>query len=183
VRLAVDVAGEVLGRPAELEQRLLEVAALGGVHHDGVPVVTEPLAEHPLDALGSQHLLEHGPVGGDQHQPVHRMLLEPEPPVPRHRLRDVDEQGVRDGVPAVGQQGVDDLLGVVAGGARVPEPERREAVGVDVLGAALELRERGDRLAALGRLLVVDLEQQRLVALHDQGAVVHRPSLGSRSNG
>ena len=31
VRLAVDVAGEVLGRPAELEQRLLEVAALGGV--------------------------------------------------------------------------------------------------------------------------------------------------------
>ena len=40
VRLAVDVAGEVLGRPAQLEQRLLEVPALGGVHLHGV--VVEP---------------------------------------------------------------------------------------------------------------------------------------------
>ena len=41
-------------------------------------------------------------------------------------------------------QGVDDLLGVVAGGARVPQAERREPVGVDVLGGALELGERRD---------------------------------------
>ena len=38
VRLAVDVAGLVLGRPADLEQLLLEVAALGGVHDDAVGV-------------------------------------------------------------------------------------------------------------------------------------------------
>ena len=44
VGLTVDVPGEVLGRPAELQQRLLEVAALGGVHHDGV--VVDPGAEH-----------------------------------------------------------------------------------------------------------------------------------------
>ena len=44
MRLAVDVPGEVLGRPAQLEQRLLEVAALGGVHGDGV--VVDPVAEH-----------------------------------------------------------------------------------------------------------------------------------------
>ena len=50
VRLAVDVPGEVLGRPAQLEQRLLEVAALGGVHHHGV--VVEPVAEHAGDLLG-----------------------------------------------------------------------------------------------------------------------------------
>ena len=36
VGVAVDVAGEVLGRPADLEQRLLEPAALARVHHDGV---------------------------------------------------------------------------------------------------------------------------------------------------
>ena len=36
VRLAVDVPGEVLGRPAELEQCLLEVAALRGMDGDGI---------------------------------------------------------------------------------------------------------------------------------------------------
>ena len=169
VRLAVDVAGEVLGRPAQLEQRLLEVAALGGVHDDGV--VVDAGAEHPGDLLGAQHLLEHRPVGADQHQPVGRVLLQPQPAVARHRLGDVDQQRVRDGVAAVLQQRVDDLLGVVAGGARVPQAERREPVGVDVLGRALELGERRDRLAAVRRALVVDLEQQRLVGLDDEGSV------------
>jgi hypothetical protein len=41
---------------------------------------------------------------------------------------------VRDGVAAELQQDVDDLLGVVPGGARVPQTERRQPVGVDVLG-------------------------------------------------
>ena len=40
-------------------------------------------------------------------------------------------------------------------------------------GRALELGERRDRLAAVGGALVVDLEQQRLVGLDDQGSVVH----------
>ena len=171
VRLAVDVPGVVLGRPAQLEQRLLEVAALGGVHHHGV--VVEPLAEHPGDLLRAQHLLEHRPVVADQDQAVHRVLLETQPPEAGHRLGDVDQQRVRDGVAGVGQQGVDDLLRVVAGGPGVPEAERREPVGVDVLGAALELGERRDRAAALGRGGVVDLQQQRLVGLDDQGSVVH----------
>ena len=38
VRLAVDVPGEVLGGPAQLQQRLLDLAALGGVHGDRVRV-------------------------------------------------------------------------------------------------------------------------------------------------
>ena len=174
VRLAVDVPGEVLGRPAQLEQRLLEVAALGGVHDDGV--VVDPGAEHPGDLLGAQHLLEHRPVVADQHQPVDRVLLQPQPAVARHRLGDVDQQRVRDGVAAVLQQRVDDLLGVVAGGARVPEAERRQPVGVDVLGRPLELGERRDRLAAVRGALVVDLEQQGLVGLDDQGSVDVMPA-------
>ena len=104
---------------------------------------------------------------------MHGVLVEPQPAVARHRLGHVDQQRVRHGVAAEGQQHVDDLLGVVAGGARVPQPQRRQPVGVDVLGAALELGERRDRLAAGVGLLVVDLEQQRLVRLDDQGAVVH----------
>ena len=70
-------------------------------------------------------------------------------------------------------QRVDDLLGVVAGGARVPQAQWRQSVGVHVLGAALEFGERGDRGACLGGLRMVDLEQQGLVRLHDQRSVGH----------
>ena len=175
VRLAVDVAGEVLGRPAELEQGLLEVAALRAVHRDRV--VVDALTEHAGDLLGAQHLLEHGAVGGDQDQSVHRMLLQPQPAEAGHRLGDVDQEGVRHGVAAVGQQRVDHLLGVMAGRPGVPEAEVGQPVGVDVLRAALQLGERRDRLAAVLCARVVDLQQQGLVALHDQGAVAHPVSL------
>ena len=46
MRLAVDVPGQVLGRPAQLEQHLLEVPALRRVHHHGVLV--DPGADQPL---------------------------------------------------------------------------------------------------------------------------------------
>src|SRR5699024_12515602 len=64
-------------------------------------------------------------------------------------------------------------LGVVPGGAGVPQPQRGEPVGVHVLRGALQLRERGDRAAALGRLVVLDLEEEGLVGLDDQWAVGH----------
>jgi hypothetical protein len=65
---------------------------------------------------------------------VDGVLLQPQPAVAAHRLGDVDQQRVRDGVPRPLQQRVDDLLGVVPGGPGVPEAEGRQAVGVDVLG-------------------------------------------------
>ena len=168
MRLAVDVAGEVLRGPAELEQHLLEVAALAGVHDDGV--VVDAGADQALDLGGLQHLGEHRPVGRDQHQAVGRVLLDPQPAVAVHRVGDVDQQAVRDGVAAVREQGVDHLLGVVAGGARVPQAQRRQPVGVDVLRRTLELGERGDRdPAGLGGG-VVHLEEQGLVGLDDEGA-------------
>ena len=108
-----------------------------------------------------------------------RVLLQPQPAVAAHRLGDVDEQRVRHGVAAEGQQRVDHLLGVVARGARVPQAQRRQPVGVDVLGGALELGEGRDRLAGIARARVVDLQQQRLVALDDQGSVVHRGPSGA----
>ena len=169
VGLAVDVAGQVLRRPADLEQRLLEPAALGRERQHRLGV--EPGAEHRADLLVAHDLLEHRPVGGAQHQAVDRVVLQAQPAVAVHRVGDVDEQRVRHGVAGEAHERVDDLLGVVARGARVPQPERRQPVGVHVLGRALELGEGGDRLPALGRHRVVDLEQQGLVALDDEGSV------------
>ena len=101
--LAVHVAGEVLGRPAQLEQDLLEVPALGGMHHHGVGV--EPVADQPLDLGAAQHLGEHGLVGADQHQALGRVLLQSQPPVPVHGVGDVDQQRRRHGIAAVASAG------------------------------------------------------------------------------
>ena len=46
--------------------------------------------------------------------------------------------------------------------------------GADTTLRALELGERGDGTSALVAEVMVDLEQQRLVALDDEGAVGHR---------
>src|SRR5690606_6882415 len=75
------------------------------------------------------------------------------------------------------------LLGVVARGARVPERERGDPVGVDVLGGAFELGERGDGGPRGGGVRVVDLEQQRLVGLDDQRPVGHDPWYSLQANG
>ena len=98
MRLAVDVAGEVLGGPAELEQDLLDGAALARVHDDRVGV--DALAQQRPHLGRADDLLEHGAVGGLEDEPVDRVLQQLEPAVPGHRLGHVDEQRVRDGVAA-----------------------------------------------------------------------------------
>ncbi len=91
-----------------------------------------------------------------------------------HRVDDVHQQRLGDCVARVRDQRVDDLLGVVARSARIPQRERRDPVGVDVLGSTFEFGERCDRLTSGLRIGVVDLEQQRFVGLHDQGPSVTR---------
>ena len=174
MRLAVDVAGEVLGGPADLEQHLLDAAALAGVHDDGV--VVDAGAEHRGDLLVAQHLLEHRAVEADQDQAVHRALDQLQPAVAGHRVDDVDEQRLRHRVAGEGHQRVDHLLGVVPGGAGVPQRQRGDPVGVDVFGGAFQFGERRDGRPRLTRLLMVDLEQHGLVGLHDQRAVGHARS-------
>ena len=94
VRLAVDVPGQVLGRPAELEQRLLEPAALGRVHRDRVrrrcwapsmPASFFDFATSTSTARSS----------AAQHQAVRRVVGQLQPAVPVHRLGHVDQQRVR----------------------------------------------------------------------------------------
>ena len=169
--LAVDVAGQILCGPTDLEQHLLDAAALAVVHHDGV--VVDAGAQHRGDLLVAQHLLEHRAVKAHQGQAVHRALHQLQAAVAGHRVDDVDEQRLRHRVAGERHQRVDHLLGVVARGAGVPQRQRSDAVGVDVFGRALQLGERGDRGARCACLLMVDFEQHRLVGLHDQWAVGH----------
>ena len=94
--------------------------------------------------------VEHRPVQRDEHEAVHRRLGQLQAAVAAHGVDDVDQQRLRDGVAREADERVDDLLRVVPGGAGVPQRERGDAVGVDVLGRAFELGERGDRRAGLG---------------------------------
>ena len=61
----------------------------------------------------------------------------------------------------------------MAGGPRVPQRQAGDAVGVDVLGSALEFGERRQRGPRLVGELVVGLQQHRLVGLHDERTVGH----------
>ena len=93
MRLAVDVAGLILRGPADLEQRLLQVAALRREHDDRIRV--DPVAEHRRDLLVPQDLFQDGAVARDQDQAVGRVRLQDEAAIAGHRVDDVDEQRLR----------------------------------------------------------------------------------------
>jgi hypothetical protein len=151
------------------------------VHDDGV--VVDAGAQQRGDLLLPEHLLQHRSVERDHHEAVDRGVGELQAPVAAHRVDDVDEQGLRHRVPRVADERVDHLLGVVAGGAGVPQRQRCDAVGVDVFRRALELGERRDRRARCGSVGVVDLEQQRLVGLDDERPVGHDEWYSLQANG
>ena len=69
--------------------------------------------------------------------------------VAAHRVGDINEQCVRNRVARVLQQRVDDLLGVVAGSASVPQAQWGDAVGVNVLRGTLKFGKRCDFVTAL----------------------------------
>ncbi len=92
-----------------------------------------------------------------------RVGVETHAAVARHGLRDVDKQRLRHREPGVTLEDVDNLLGVVAGRAGVPESQGSDAVGVHVLRRALELREGSERDASGRGVLVIDLEKHGLI--------------------
>src|SRR5665647_2322809 len=101
------------------------------------------------------------------------ILDQTEPSVAVHRVGHVHEQRVRHGITAVGDEGVDDLFGVVPRGAGVPKAERSQPIGVHMLGCALQLGEGCNSPARRLCVRVVHLKQECLVALNDQGSVNH----------
>jgi hypothetical protein len=90
------------------------------VHHDGV--VVDARAQHRGDLLVPQDLLEHRPVQAHQREAVDRALDQLEAAVAGHGVDDVDQQRLRHGVAGEGDQRIDHLLGVMAGGARSTAP-------------------------------------------------------------
>ena len=174
VALAIDIASDILRGPAELHERLLEVAALARMDDDRRGI--DAGAEQRSNLLAAEDLLEHRFVEGLQDEAVDRVVVHLKAAIARHCLGDVDEHGVRNRVARVANERVDDLLGVVASRARIPQAKWREPVGVNVLRRALELGEGRDRPPAVGGEGVIDLEQERLVALHDERAVRHDES-------
>ena len=163
----VHVPSEILGWPPQLEQGLLEGAPLGGMH-DRRDLV-DLLAHQTAHLLGAKHLGEDCLVGAQQHETVGRMFLDAQPAVPAHGVGDVDEQGTCHRVARVAHEDVDDLLGIMAGSHRIPQPQRGEPVGVDVLGGSLQLGERGNGMTALVGQGMIDLQQQGSVGLDDEG--------------
>ena len=137
------------------------------MHHDGV--VVHPAADQSLDLGAAQYLGQHRRSVVTSTRPWLGCLLDPQPAVTVHRLGDVDQQAVGHRVAAVGEQGVDHLLGVMPGGPGVPQAERSQSVGVDVLRRPLQLGEGrdGDPARVGGRM--IDLEQQSAVGLTTSG--------------
>ena len=139
-------------------------------------VVVDARTHERRNLLAAQDLLEHRAVRRCQHETVSRVLGDGEPAVAVHGLGDIDEEGMRDGIAGVGEEDVDDLLGIVAGRARIPQCEGCDAVRVDVLRGPLELGEWRNRAPGLVGRGMADLEQEGLVALDDEGPIAHADS-------
>ena len=169
----LDVAGEVLGRVADADQRLLQDPPVRVV--DGEARRVDPLAQvvaHPL--LARQLLQQRGVLGDQAEGPVDPG--EPDPAEAPDELPEVGRQAGGERELAVPRQRVDHRVGRDPRGRGVPEREGGEAIGVDMLRALLQLGEGCDRVAGLGVGRVVDLQEHRAVALHDQrvgGMVLH----------
>ncbi len=177
MRRARRVAGQVLGRPADLEQLLLDVPAGPRVDHERLRRGASD--QQRLDALVARHLGQHRGVGRGQQQLAvtvfaDTVALDGQPAVAADRLADVDghRRRHREARPAL-KRG-EHVVGVVAGGARVPQSEPGDAVRVDVLGGTFELREDGEFVARRFGVRVCDFQQHSPVALHDERTVSHK---------
>ena len=169
MRRAGRVPGEVLGRPAQLHELLLEGASRP--RRDEEAVVVDALGEQGRDALRVRDLGEHGDVGGVQAQRTVVGAVDHEPAVSCDGLAHVDGDGLRHRELRVPLERAEHVLGVVPGGPCVPQAESGDAIGVHVLGCAFELGEDREVVPRVLRERVRDLEEHGAVALHDEGAV------------
>ena len=162
---ALDIAGQILGRIADIHQRLLDVAPHGGIdpHSAGIYLFEDKLFDFALPA-DLQH--EQGVVSG-QKQGTGGVFVQFEPAEAADVIPHIGLNIAGHIVFAILRQvGEDGLRGQAAGG-RVPEGERRQPIGVDVFGAFLELGEARQCVARFAVEWIVNFEQHRPVALND----------------
>ena len=91
--LAIDVAGEILGRPAGLEEGLFKAAALGGRDGDGV-LVDASAEDFSGSAAGK--FFQDGRFVGLEDEAVGRVGVKADAAVAGHGFGDVDKQGLGD---------------------------------------------------------------------------------------
>ena len=96
--------------------------------------------------------------------------LEAQNAVAIHRVGDVHEQRVGNGKTRMREEGIDDPFRIETRSLRIPQPQVREPVRVDVLGRFLELSEWRDRRACFFCRRVGNLEKDRFIGLDDESA-------------
>ena len=164
--LAADVAGEVFRGETELDERLLEPAPLGGGHHKVQRC--RPRWQEGRERFLMRQLLRQRQVPRPEQQRAIVLARELETAVARgevpHAGRHVAGQRVFRELP----QRRHDAFCRLAHRAGVPDRERRDAVGVDMLWRLHQLGKPRQGIARLGVARVVHFEQHRVIALHDE---------------
>ena len=148
---------------------MLEFAALGRVDQDGFGI--DAFAELSDEIGLADELVEQSRLRCGQGQPVDRMVDEREHTETVHDVDDVDEEFVRDRVLREFEEHVDDGFGIMTAGACVPQSQRSDLVGVDVLRGPRQLRKRGDRHGRLDGEGMSRFQQHSPIGLHDQRTI------------
>ena len=169
VGLAIDIASMIGDRMPQLQQRVLEFAALGRVDQDGFGI--DAFAELSDEIGLADELVEQSRLRCGQGQPVDRMVDEREHTETVHDVDDVDEEFVRDRVLREFEEHVDDGFGIMTAGACVPQSQRSDLIGVDVLRGPRQLCERGDRHGRLDGEGMSRFQQHSPIGLHDQRTI------------
>ena len=97
-------------------------------------------------------------------------VVEAQNAVALHRVGDVHEQRVGNGKTRMREEGIDDPFRIETRSLRIPQPQVREPIRVDVLRRFLELSEWRDRRACFFCRRVGNLEKDRFIGLDDEGA-------------
>jgi hypothetical protein len=162
---SVAIAGEVFGGETDLDERLFDVAAGGGSDREFQrrPALAQP--GHHVFAAGN--LFGERLLVGLEHQAA-LIAQQFHAAIARGVIADLEEHVLRDRVLGKADEGLDDFVGRDTGRAGIPDGERGDAVGVNVLGSFHELREAGQAIAGGGVMRAGDFGEDGVIALHDQ---------------
>ena len=167
-RRAVGVAAEVVDRVADPHHRLLQRAALGRIDGEASGLAGAEQSRQPL--VGA-HFGQHVRVIRGEEQATVAGGQETRATVAAELLAHEVEHERRDGVAGECGQAAGDVVAVEPHGGGVPQRQRREAIGVDVLGGLLELGETGQEVAPAFVRRPGHLEEDRAVALDDERTI------------
>ena len=149
---------------------------------DDVTGFVELLAQVSLDLRLPSEFFEQNLVFATQPQPALVVAFELHPAVTGNGLCNVrrDVRGKRELGVLVKYR--DHLLGGDPSRGRIPERQVRDAIGVDMLGALLQFRERGNLVAGLGIFRVKCFKENRPIGLYKQrvGRIVRRGGSAAR---